>query len=33
MNFIKINNGELQICDKKFYNDQADYIENIYAKF
>ena len=34
--FIKfaeqINNGELIICDKKFYDDQADYIENLYQK-
>jgi len=31
LNFIKlaerINNGELVICDKDFYNNQADYIE------
>ncbi len=26
----QINNGELTIADKKFYNDQADYIENLY---
>uniref|UniRef100_A0A6C0LE21 Uncharacterized protein n=1 Tax=viral metagenome TaxID=1070528 RepID=A0A6C0LE21_9ZZZZ len=33
LEFIKladrINNGELVICDKKFYNNQADYIEKI----
>jgi hypothetical protein len=25
----EINNGEFRISDKKFYNDQSDYIENI----
>jgi len=36
INFTKlaerINNGELLICDKKFYDDQADYIESIIKK-
>jgi hypothetical protein len=35
LDFIKlaerINNNEFLICDKKFYNDQADYIENLYS--
>jgi len=29
----QINNGELIITDKKFYNDQADYIEKLYSKY
>lgn len=36
INFItlaeRINNGECVICDKEFYNRQADYIENQYSK-
>jgi len=36
INFTKlaerINNGELLICDKKFYDNQADYIESIIKK-
>jgi hypothetical protein len=33
MNFAEqINNGECLITDKKFYNQQADYIEKLYSK-
>ena len=36
IHFIKlaeqINNGQLTITEKKFYNHQADYIEKIYSK-
>ena len=28
----QINNGECIVTDKKFYNDQADYIETLYSK-
>jgi hypothetical protein len=28
----RINNGEFIITEKKFYNDQADYIEKLYSK-
>ena len=29
----QINNGECLVADKKFYNEQADYIEKIYSKY
>ena len=29
----QINNGEFIICDKQFYNNQADYIEKLYSKY
>jgi hypothetical protein len=29
----QINNGELLICDKEFYNNQADYIETLLNKY
>jgi hypothetical protein len=28
----RINNGELVICDKQFYDSQADYIEDLFNK-
>jgi hypothetical protein len=28
----KINKGQFLITEKKFYNEQADYIENLYSK-
>jgi hypothetical protein len=34
ISFVKlaegINNGELLICDKKYYDDQADYVEDFF---
>ena len=36
INFMKyadeINRGECLVTEKKFYNDQADYIEKLYSK-